>query len=88
MRHGISKALTYYEPELRAVLKKGGFLTRDWRVVERKKYGKRQGPPLASSSPSADRASTSDHGKGGPIGPPFLLQLRLSSAAANRLASR
>lgn len=40
VRHGISKALTYYEPALRAVLKKGGFLTRDSRVVERKKYGK------------------------------------------------
>jgi small subunit ribosomal protein S9 len=40
VRHGISKALTYYEPELRALLKKGGFLTRDSRVVERKKYGK------------------------------------------------
>ena len=40
LRHGISKALTYYEPALRAVLKKGGFLTRDPRVVERKKYGK------------------------------------------------
>lgn len=42
LRHGISKALTYYEPELRGVLKKGGFLTRDARVVERKKYGKRK----------------------------------------------
>jgi small subunit ribosomal protein S9 len=40
VRHGISKALTYFEPELRPVLKKGGFLTRDSRVVERKKYGK------------------------------------------------
>jgi small subunit ribosomal protein S9 len=40
VRHGISKALTYYEPPLRAVLKSGGFLTRDSRVVERKKYGK------------------------------------------------
>ena len=40
VRHGISKALTYYEPSLRSVLKKGGFLTRDSRVVERKKYGK------------------------------------------------
>ncbi|EJF88687.1 30S ribosomal protein S9 [Bartonella tamiae Th307] len=40
VRHGISKALTYYEPSLRAILKKGGFLTRDSRVVERKKYGK------------------------------------------------
>ncbi len=40
VRHGISKALTYYEPALRGVLKKGGFLTRDCRVVERKKYGK------------------------------------------------
>ncbi|MEZ5792046.1 MAG: 30S ribosomal protein S9 [Nitratireductor sp.] len=40
VRHGISKALTYYEPALRGVLKSGGFLTRDSRVVERKKYGK------------------------------------------------
>jgi small subunit ribosomal protein S9 len=40
VRHGISKALTAFEPELRGVLKKGGFLTRDSRVVERKKYGK------------------------------------------------
>ena len=40
VRHGLSKALTYYEPELRSVLKKEGFLTRDSRVVERKKYGK------------------------------------------------
>ncbi|AGF74579.1 30S ribosomal protein S9 [Bartonella australis AUST/NH1] len=40
VRHGISKALTYYEPELRPILKKGGFLTRDSRIVERKKYGK------------------------------------------------
>ncbi|MBX6323618.1 MAG: 30S ribosomal protein S9 [Rhodospirillaceae bacterium] len=42
VRHGISRALTHYEPELRAVLKSGGFLTRDARVVERKKYGKRK----------------------------------------------
>jgi small subunit ribosomal protein S9 len=40
VRHGISKALTNYEPDLRPVLKRGGFLTRDPRVVERKKYGK------------------------------------------------
>ncbi len=40
VRHGISRALTYYEPELRGVLKLAGFLTRDSRVVERKKYGR------------------------------------------------
>ena len=40
VRHGISRALVNYEPALRSVLKKGGFLTRDSRVVERKKYGK------------------------------------------------
>lgn len=40
VRHGISKALTYFEPGLRPALKAGGFLTRDSRVVERKKYGK------------------------------------------------
>ncbi len=39
VRHGISKALTYYEPDLRPALKLSGFLTRDSRVVERKKYG-------------------------------------------------
>ena len=42
LRHGISKALTLYEPALRPVLRNGGFLTRDSRVVERKKYGKRK----------------------------------------------
>jgi len=42
VRHGISKALTLYEPSLRPVLKKEGFLTRDSRVVERKKYGRRK----------------------------------------------
>lgn len=40
VRHGISKALVNFEPELRGVLKKGGFITRDSRVVERKKYGR------------------------------------------------
>ena len=40
VRHGISKALTSFEPALRPQLKSGGFLTRDARVVERKKYGK------------------------------------------------
>ena len=40
VRHGLSKALTNFEPELRSILKRGGFLTRDSRVVERKKYGK------------------------------------------------
>jgi small subunit ribosomal protein S9 len=40
IRHGLSKALTYYEPGLRPVLKPHGFLTRDPRVVERKKYGR------------------------------------------------
>jgi small subunit ribosomal protein S9 len=42
VRHGLSKALTYYEPDLRGPLKKEGFLTRDARVVERKKYGKKK----------------------------------------------
>ncbi|MEP3052066.1 MAG: 30S ribosomal protein S9 [Erythrobacter sp.] len=40
MKHGISQALTKYEPELRATVKAAGFLTRDSRVVERKKYGR------------------------------------------------
>ncbi|MFL2820609.1 MAG: 30S ribosomal protein S9 [Alphaproteobacteria bacterium] len=42
VRHGISKALILFEPELKRVLKSGGFLTRDSRVVERKKYGRRK----------------------------------------------
>src|ERR671927_1412411 len=40
VRHGLSKALMNFEPDLRSALKHGGFLTRDSRVVERKKYGK------------------------------------------------
>ena len=40
VRHGLSKALIRHEPDLRTVLKRGGFLTRDSRVVERKKYGR------------------------------------------------
>ncbi len=40
VRHGISKSLCLYEPSLRTVLKANGFLTRDSRVVERKKYGR------------------------------------------------
>ena len=40
VRHGLAKALTYFEPDLRPALKKEGFLTRDSRVVERKKYGR------------------------------------------------
>ncbi len=40
VKHGISKALQLYEPSLRPALKAAGFLTRDSRVVERKKYGK------------------------------------------------
>ncbi|MFN4142959.1 30S ribosomal protein S9 [Aestuariivirga sp.] len=39
VRHGLARALTFFEPELRAALKKAGFLTRDPRMVERKKYG-------------------------------------------------
>jgi small subunit ribosomal protein S9 len=42
LRHGVSRALTCFEPDLRGVLKKGGFLTRDSRVVERKKYGRKK----------------------------------------------
>jgi small subunit ribosomal protein S9 len=42
VRHGLAKALTHYEPDLRTPLKREGFLTRDSRVVERKKYGKRK----------------------------------------------
>jgi small subunit ribosomal protein S9 len=42
VRHGISKALVFYEPSLRPPLKKAGFLTRDSRVVERKKFGRKK----------------------------------------------
>ena len=40
VRHGISRALVCYEPELKPILKKHGFMTRDSRMVERKKFGK------------------------------------------------
>ena len=42
VRHGLAKALTHFEPQLRPALKREGFLTRDSRVVERKKYGKKK----------------------------------------------
>jgi small subunit ribosomal protein S9 len=42
LRHGISKALVVAEPELRPVLRRGGYLTRDPRVKERKKYGRKR----------------------------------------------
>lgn len=42
VRHGISKALADYEPALRPALKHAGFMTRDSRVVERKKYGRKK----------------------------------------------
>ena len=42
VRHGLSRALTYHDPALRPALKSGGFLTRDDRQVERKKYGRRK----------------------------------------------
>jgi small subunit ribosomal protein S9 len=42
VRHGLAKALTHFEPDLRPVLKREGFLTRDSRVVERKKYGRKK----------------------------------------------
>jgi small subunit ribosomal protein S9 len=42
IRHGISKAIVSYEPELHKLLKQSGFLTRDSRIVERKKYGRRK----------------------------------------------
>ncbi len=42
VKHGISKALQLYDPSLRSALKAAGFLTRDSRVVERKKFGKRK----------------------------------------------
>jgi small subunit ribosomal protein S9 len=53
VRHGISTALTRYEPALRSAVKREGFLTRDPRVVERKKYGRAKAV-AASSSPSAN----------------------------------
>ena len=42
VRHGISKALSLFDPNLRSVLKAEGLLTRDSRIVERKKYGRRK----------------------------------------------
>ena len=58
VRHGLSKALMTYEPELRGALKKGGFLTRDSRVVERKKYGRakaRRSVPVLEALSASDK---------------------------------
>jgi hypothetical protein len=75
LRHGISKALTFYEPELRPVLKKEGFLTRDSRAVERKKYGRAKA--RRSFQFSNRRSARGVHTfKGGPIGPPFSFVLQ------------
>jgi len=54
VKHGISKALQLYEPSLRSALKAAGFLTRDSRVVERKKYGKRKARRSSSSQSDKD----------------------------------
>ena len=68
VRHGVSKALTYFEPDLRGVLKKGGFLTRDSRVVERKKYGREKArrslPVLEALKIVANAPHIIDCGKG------------------------
>ncbi len=69
VRHGISRALTYYEPELRSILKVAGFLTRDPRVVERKKYGRakaRRVVPVQQAVVAGHRPSES--GLSGSIG--------------------
>ena len=63
VRHGLSKALTYYEPALRGTLKSGGFLTRDSRVVERKNTVARK-PVVASSSRNASLFTFSEKKKG------------------------
>ena len=75
VRHGISKALTYYEPELRGVLKKNGFP--DARLAHRRAQEVRQGqgppllPVLEALSSSAASACAATCRKGGPSGPPF-----------------
>ena len=81
VRHGLSKALTYYEPGLRGALKTPGFLTRDCRVVERKKYGKAR-PAAASSSRSADFASFGIY-DGAPRAAVFLCAIRYWSRASS-----
>ena len=87
IRHGLSHALTHYEPALRPVLKPHGFLTRDSRVVERKKYGRAR-----PASPSSSRSAKSGHGFGirrgasGKPGAPFSL-LGLPSPGAGGFRS-
>ena len=63
MRHGISRALTYYEPDLRGILKVAGFLTRDSRVVERKKYGKAKARRSFQFSKRVDFAASHSEGR-------------------------
>ena len=71
---GFPEALTHFEPELRSVLKRIGFLTRNSRVVERKKYGRakaRRRFQFSKALIAPTRCSTSDLQKAG-LGPPFL----------------
>jgi len=71
VKHGIAQALSRFEPVLRTTVKQAGFLTRDPRVVERKKYGA-QRHAAASSSRSANRFKRASlKGRSGFSGPPF-----------------
>ena len=72
VRHGISKALTYYEPELRAVLKKGGFLTRDSRVSSNVRNTVAPKPAVRSSSPSVKPGQAKIFRREAAFGPLFL----------------
>ena len=56
MRHGIARALSEVDPELRGELKRRGFLTRDARAKERRKAGLKEGPQAASILESAERS--------------------------------
>ena len=65
VRHGISTALTRYEPGLRTTVKREGFLTRDRRVVERKKYGRAKARRSFQFSKRSASSSPQVYAKGG-----------------------
>ena len=86
VKHGISVALQRYEPGLRGALKAAGFLTRDSRVVERKKFGRAR-PAAASSSPSAEFRHKACKGPSG--GRPFCcLHVFVNGSGSRQAASQ
>ena len=86
VKHGIAQALSRFEPALRTTVKRAGFLTRDSRVVERKKYGRAKARRRASSSRSAKRVRFPQNSERAVLrGRPFHLSLTRLERVGNQV---